>query len=350
MRLCPHRAQTRYAKLHAHIFKSCDERIDDVVVAVTWVQLVCRTDSRDESTRIGIVFRKVICRDEDVGVNLARTQIGRSEIRGHEIVRRAHEARDHVACACKSVLDITRRVDDLDDIANLHGFVEHGIGCDHALARSVRPASFDEDGTIDVGSIIAIRAHTVRRIRSTRRVEVKALEAHDVLLVAVRRIGIGHTHALDASHALDLRDCLDVSIVQAERAGHVEIAHVRVVIELVCRDVHVNRGHEQTGKKPAAERRNDGNRQETPHGMRDGATYFLVECACHESLSAPYHSIESAVLGVSFSSTEATLPSWMWMTRWAMGLKAVLCVMRTTVRPCTVDASCNKCKMALPVL
>ena len=32
------------------------------------------------------------------------------------------------------------------------------------------------------------------------------------------------------------------------------------------------------------------------------------------------------------------------------GFEAVLCVMRTTVRPCMVDASCSKCKIALPVL
>ena len=154
--------------------------------------------------------------------------------------------------------------------------------------------------------------HAIRCIRATRRIEVDAIEAHDVFLVIMYGICVGHAYRLDATYPFDPRNGVKVGIIETERPRHVQVARIRRVIELVCRDVHVNRGHEQTCEKSAAKRRNDGNRQEASHGMRDGPMNFLVECACHSRLHAlPYHSIEAAELGASLNSTEATLPSWM---------------------------------------
>ena len=63
-----------------------------------------------------------------------------------------------------------------------------------------------------------------------------------------------------------------------------------------------------------------------------------------------YHSILSTGTGSGFVSVLCTVPLLMWITRSAMAVSAVLCVMTMTVRPVWRQVSCNRRSTCLPVL
>ena len=63
-----------------------------------------------------------------------------------------------------------------------------------------------------------------------------------------------------------------------------------------------------------------------------------------------YHSICSTGVGCSLRSMAATVPFLMWMTRSAMGVRAVLWVMTTTVMPSLRQVSWRSLSTSLPVM
>ena len=77
--------------------------------------------------------------------------------------------------------------------------------------------------------------------------------------------------------------------------------------------------------------------------------FDLPDCVGGQAIFPLHHSISSTGVGCLLSCVLSTFPLLMWMTRSAMGVRAVLWVMTTTVMPSCRQVSWSSFKICLPV-
>ena len=298
--------------------------------------------------RLGVrqVGREVACGHVHVLLDGARSERGVPHAGRGGVIRGVHEADDGVRAGCERVVHVLRALGDGHRVADAHGVVHHEVGGQHAFALGLRPRALGEDGAVQVVGVVGVRMHAVGGVARARGIGQR-VHARGVLLTSDggHDVGLARRHdRLDAFHAAQGRD---VGVGEAERRDDADVHERRAVVEFVGRQLHVGSRHAQARVEARAERDDGRDGQETPERMGDGADGFGVERVLHSC--AVYHSMDSAEAGASFTSTLATRPSRIWMTRSAMSVNAELCVMSTTVLPVLKNVSCNSLRIALPV-
>ena len=169
---------------------------------------------------------------------------------------------------------------------------------------------------------------------------------------------VGGVAPLGGGDVLQRGQIVNVVVGQAQSGQHVEVHQVVMVVISVGGVLHHRGGGAQAGQKSHRQGGQQQQGEEAAPGLSDlpqrvGNQAVVLGSHRRNPLlsrcSEDYHSISSTGVGWSVRSTAATVPFLMWMTRSAMGVRAVLWVMTTTVMPCLRQVSWSSLRICLPV-
>ena len=156
--------------------------------------------------------------------------------------------------------------------------------------------------------------------------------------------------SLNCRDPLDLSDGLQISFRKSHGGDHTDIHKIRFIGHRICGEPHIRLRRPDTRKKRHSQSHDKQNRKISVqasfnfnkkiltlcflHLPCTPAAFFLL--ACFVSL---YHSIPSTGVGFSLTDMDDTCPFFILITRSAMGVRAELWVITTTVIPRSLQVS-----------
>ena len=283
-----------------------------------------------------VIERKRVLRQIQIRLHRAGAKRGGAALNA-EIDRGADRTDDLEALVPERVLHLLGRRE-RDAVPELDVKLVEQHLLDHALVCPLRHAPLSQHHVVDVavGEGIDLR--------------------HEVGIVR-RRVGVDHVHRLAGLHLFAREERGKVAVRQSEVGQHLNVGKVQRIRVIVAGVLHVRRSRLESGEERDRKRHQDQNRQKAASCVADLAQEILVHGAAHRAflLSSKfkpffYHSMFSTGVGVLFVTISATVPFLMRITRSAIGVSALLCVMTTTVTPLCRQVSCRSFKICLPVI
>ena len=156
--------------------------------------------------------------------------------------------------------------------------------------------------------------------------------------------GVHHAHALHRLHPVRPGQSRQVLVGNAKGGDDIAVHKSGAVKVVVGGVLHIGRRGPQAGQERHRQGGQHQNGQKPAESMPD-----LPEGVGEQAVFPLYHSISSTGVGCSLSSIFSTFPLLIWITRSAMGVRAVLWVMTTTVMPSCRQVSCSSFRICLPV-
>ena len=269
MRLALDSGKPALVEVIRRIFEPRHHRINGSVVGNARIEQAARAGYREVGARVGLRLVEGVSRDERVGVHPPVPELGRPEARRGDVVRRPYLPDDDELLAGQGIgrAAVRSRLQ-RQRVPYLEGHIEHRICGDDAFARVGRPRALDELRLVDARS---------RRPCPARAISVNVLEAHDVagaVCLGIRiRLAL-RLHSLDAFGGLEHPKLL---VVEPQGARDAYIAEVRLVVERIGGQVHVDGGHAQAREDPRPERDDYGDGEEATERLRDRPADFGVK-------------------------------------------------------------------------
>ena len=249
-----------------------------------------------------VVIGEVFPRHKQEGVHRAAAQGGGAPVGAH-VQRAVHHAHDGVAGAGEIPLVFLLQ-GQLQGVPQLQPQLHQQQALGDALVGGLRQAA-------------PLHLQQVEPLR-------QGAHADD----AVHRRGIHRPGPLHLLHPVRRRQGVQILLGQPQGGQHPAVHEPGAVVVPVGGVLHVRRGGPQARQEGHRQRGQHQDGQKAAEGVPD-----LPDGVGGQAVFPRYHSISSTGVGAPLRSMAATLPFLMWITRSAMGVRAVLWVMTITVMP-----------------